>query len=191
MARLLYTAIASLDGYTVDAGGDFSWAAPDHEVHHAVNDLLRSVGTHLYGRRSYEVMAAWDTAGDDEDDQPAIRDFARVWRGADKVVYSTTLDPATFAGTAGPRTRLERDFDPETVRALVRDAEADVAVGGATLAAHALRAGLVDELQLFVVPVVVGGGTAYLPDGVRLGLRLLEERRFASGVVFLRYAVRS
>ncbi|MEO7234729.1 MAG: dihydrofolate reductase family protein [Lapillicoccus sp.] len=191
MARLLYTAIASLDGYTVDADGDFSWAAPDHEVHLAVNDLLRGVGIYLYGRRIYEVMTAWETMGDDEDDQPAIRDFARVWRGADKVVYSSTLDPATFAGTAGPRTRLEQAFDPQTVRALVRDAEADVAIGGPTLAAHALRAELVDDLQLFLVPVVVGGGTAFLPDGVRLGLRLLEERRFASGVVFLRYAVGS
>jgi len=191
VGRLVYTAIASLDGYTVDADGDFSWAAPDHEVHVAVNDLVRDVGTYLYGRRIYDVMSSWETAGDDEDDQPAIRDFAQIWRRAAKVVYSTTLGSDAFAAQAGPRTRLERRFGPPAVRALADAADHDVAVGGPTLAAHALRAGIVGEIQLFLVPTVVGGGTACLPDGVRLGLSLLEERRFASGVVFLRYAVRS
>lgn len=191
MGRLVYTAITSLDGYVVDADGDFSWAAPDHEVHVFVNDLVRAVGTHLYGRRMYQVMSAWETVGDDEDDQPAIRDFAHFWRRADKIVYSTTLDPAAFAAQVGPRTRLERRFDPATVRAMTDAAGGDVAIGGPTLAAHAMRAGIVDELQLLVVPTVVGGGTAYLPDGVCVGLSLQEERRFASGVVFLRYAMRS
>lgn len=194
MGRLIYTAIASLDGYTVDADGDCSWAAPDEEVRAAVNDLLRDVGTHLHGRRIYEVMAAWETAGDDEDDEddePVIRDFAPLWRRAAKVVYSTTLDPVAFAAQAGPRPHLEPVFDPAVVRAQVEVADHVVGIGGPTLAAHALHAGIVDELQLVVVPTVVGGGTAYLPDGVRLGLRLIDERRFAGGAVLLRYATGS
>jgi dihydrofolate reductase len=191
MARLLYSSIASLDGYVVDAGGDFTWAAPDAEVHAFVNDLERPVGTYLYGRRMYEVMSYWETAGDDPDDDPESRDYAKLWRRADKVVYSTTTDPAAFAASAGPRTRLEPRFDVGEVRRLVDTAERDVSVGGPTLAAHALRAGIVDEVQVLVVPEVVGGGTAYLPDGVRLRLALLDERRFAGGVVFLRYALRS
>lgn len=191
MGRLVYTAIASLDGYTVDADGDCSWAAPDEEVRAAVNDLLRDVGTHLHGRRIYEVMAAWETAGDDEDDEPVIRDFAPLWRRAAKVVYSTTLDPVAFAAQAGPRPHLEPVFDPAVVRAQVEVADHVVGIGGPTLAAHALHAGIVDELQLVVVPTVVGGGTAYLPDGVRLGLRLIDERRFAGGAVLLRYATGS
>jgi len=194
VGRLIYTAIASLDGYTVDADGDCSWAAPDEEVRAAVNDLLRDVGTHLHGRRIYEVMAAWETAGDDEDDEddePVIRDFAPLWRRAAKVVYSTTLDPVAFAAQAGPRPHLEPVFDPAVVRAQVEVADHVVGIGGPTLAAHALHAGIVDELQLVVVPTVVGGGTAYLPDGVRLGLRLIDERRFAGGAVLLRYATGS
>ena len=183
MARLVYTGITSLDGYTVDADGSFAWATPDEEVHAFVNDLERRVGTYLYGRRLYETMRVWQTMPEDEG--PAeVRDYARVWRGADKVVYSATLGEVDT-----PRTRLERDFDSAAVRSLVDAADRDVTVGGATLAATALRAGLVDELHQFLHPVVVGGGTPYLPTGVRLELELLDERRFVSGVVHLHHRV--
>jgi dihydrofolate reductase len=181
MAKLGYTAITSLDGYVADAEGRFDWSAPDEEVHAFVNDLQRGVGTYLYGRRMYEVMRVWETlplAGE----PPVMRDFAEVWRAADKVVYSTTLE-----GAATARTRIERDFDPEAVRRLKASASADLAVSGPHLAAQALKAGLVDECQLFLNPVVVGGGIQALPDGLRLELELLDERRFAGGVVYLRY----
>jgi len=174
---LIYSAIASLDGYTADADGKFDWAAPDEEVHAFVNDLERGIGTYLYGRRMYEVMLYWETfAGP----SPVGRDFAAIWRSADKIVYSTTLRTASSA-----RTRIESRFDPEAVRALKQ--RGDVSVGGPGLAASAIRAGLVDEYQLFVTPVVVGGGTSVFPDGVRAGLDLVDQRRFASGVVYLRY----
>jgi dihydrofolate reductase len=185
MANLVYSAIASLDGYVADANGNFDWAAPDEEVHAFVNDLERPVGTYLYGRRMYEVMAVWQTLS--LDDEPAVmRDFAELWRAADKIVYSRTLDEVTT-----PKTRLERDFDPEAVRRLKDTAASDLGVGGPGLAAEALAAGLVDEIGLFLTPVIVGGGTRALPDGVRLDLELLEERRFASGVVYIRYRVRN
>lgn len=166
-----------------DANGDFDWSAPDAEVHAFVNDLERDAGTYLYGRRLYGVMAAWETM--QLEDQPAVaREFARIWRAAEKVVYSTTLDaPRT------PKTRIERAFDPEKVRQMKAAAERDLTVGGPTLAAQALRAGLVDELRLFLSPIAVGGGTPALPEGVRLALELLEKRRFPSGVVYLRYRV--
>ena len=183
MARLVYAGITSLDGYTVDAEGSFAWAEPDEEVHAFVNDLQRHLGTYLYGRRLYETMRAWQTVPEDEG-QDEMRDFGQVWRSADKVVYSSTLSDVST-----PRTRLEHDFDPATVRALVDDADRDVSVGGATLAATALRAGIVDELHQFLHPVVVGGGTPYLPAGVRLDLELLDERRFAGGVVHLHHRV--
>ena len=179
MAKLIYSAIASLDGYTADADGNFDWAAPGDEVHAFVNDLERPVGTYLYGRRMYEMMVPWETMADE---RPVMRDFAEIWRAADKIVYSRTLDSASSA-----RTRIERAFDPEAVRALKASAERDLTVGGAELAGHALRAGVVDEVQLYLNPVVVGGGKRALPDGVRLGLELLDERRFGSGVVYLRY----
>ena len=180
---LVYTGITSLDGYTVDADGSFAWAAPDDEVHAFVNDLERGVGTYLYGRRLYETMRVWQTVP--EDDGPEVaRDFGRVWRAADKVVYSATLSDVST-----PRTRLERHFDPSVVRALVDAADRDASVGGATLAATALRAGIVDELHQLLHPVVVGGGTPYLPAGVHLDLELLDERRFASGVVHLHHRV--
>ena len=181
MAKLIYPGIMSLDGYTEDAEGTFDWSAPDEEVHAFINDLERPVGTYLYGRRMYEVMAAWETMPLD-DEPPAIRDFAQIWRAADKVVYSRTLDAASTA-----RTRIERDFDPDAIRQMKASASEDLAVGGPDLAAHAIAAGLVDEFQLFVTPVVVGGGKRYLPDHVRLDLALLDERRFGGGVVFLRY----
>ncbi len=184
MGRLVYSVIMSLDGYVDDAEGGFAWAMPDEEVHAYLNDLMRPIGTHLYGRRLYAVMAGWQTLGTSPEESAVTRDFGELWRGADKVVYSTTLDAVST-----PRTRLERSFDPDAVRALVAASDRDVLVGGPGLAEHALRAGLVDEIGVVVAPVVVGGGTAYLPDRLRLDLRLLEERRFANGFAALRYAV--
>jgi dihydrofolate reductase len=181
VARLIYSAITSLDGYVADEHGNFDWAEPDEEVHRFLNELERPVGTYLYGRRMYEVMVLWETV--DVADQPAhVRDFAEIWRAADKVVYSKTLEAVSSA-----RTRIEREFDPAVVRQLKATAARDLTVGGPELAGQALAAGLVDELHLFVAPVVVGGGARALPDGVRLELELLDERRFASGVVHLRY----
>ena len=172
---LVYSALASLDGYIADADGRFEWAAPDAEVHAFVNDLERGVTTMLLGRRMYEVLAVWETMDEPE---PEMRDFAEIWRAADKVVYSRTLSEVSSA-----RTRIEREFDPEAVRRI----DGVVSIGGPELAGHAFRAGLVDELQLFLSPVLVGGGTAALPDGVRRDLELVEERRFGNGFVFLRY----
>jgi dihydrofolate reductase len=184
MARLIYSAIASLDGYVNDEDGRFDWSAPDEEVHAFVNDQERPVGTYLYGRRLYDVMAVWETMSMDGE-PPVMRDYQEIWRGAEKVVYSRTLDAART-----PRTRIERDFDPAAVRALKDSAGADLTIGGAELAGQALRAGLVDEVALFLSPVAVGGGTPALPHGVRLDLELLAERRFSGGVVHLRYATR-
>ena len=184
MARLVYSVIASLDGYVADANDDFSWAAPSPEVHRAVNDLEASVGTYLYGRRMYDVMAAWqDMPGLDEADA-AIRDFATIWQSANKVVYSTTLDTVTT-----PRTQLERVFDARAVRDKVDELDRDVSIGGPTLASHALRAGIVDELHQFVVPVIVGAGTSCWPIGARLALNLRGEHRFTDGTVHLHYRV--
>jgi dihydrofolate reductase len=183
MADLIYAALASLDGYIEDEGGKFDWAEPDEEVHSFVNELERGIGTYLYGRRLYETMAVWETWP--LEDQPEyIRDFAELWRAADKIVYSRTLETA-----ATPRTRIERDFDPDAVRRLKEEAEGDLAVGGAELAGQAFRAGLVDELHLFLAPVVVGGGKRALPDGLRLPLELVDERRFDSGFVHLHYRI--
>lgn len=185
MAALTYNSIASLDGYVADPDGSFDWAEPDAEVHQYVNEQEAGVGTYLYGRRLYETMAVWDTDDWLAGEPPLMHDYARIWRGADKVVYSTTLESVSTA-----RTRLERSFDPAAVRELVERADREVGVGGPTLAAAALRAGLVDECSVFVVPVVVGGGLPWLPGGLRLDLELTEERRFGSGVVLLRYRVR-
>jgi dihydrofolate reductase len=184
VADLIYSAIASLDGYIADENGDFEWGAPGEEVHAFINELERPVGTYLYGRRMYEVMRVWETPEALPDATPAMLEFADVWRAADKVVYSRTLENVTTE-----RTRLERDFDVDAVRELKASAERDMTVAGPDLAAHALRAGLVDEYQLFVAPVLVGGGTRSLPDGVRMDLELVEERRFANGFVYLRYRV--
>jgi len=182
VAELIYAMIASLDGYVADEHGKFDWAAPDEQVHAFVNDLERAVGTHLYGRRMHEVMIPWETM---DDPAPVMRDYAEIWRAADKVVYSKSLETVST-----PRTRLERDFDPDAVRQLKETALQPLSIGGPTLAAEALRAGLVDECHLFLNPVVVGAGTAALPDGVRMGLQLLDERRFDGGVVYLRYSTR-
>ncbi len=185
MARLIYSAIASLDGYVADEQGNFEWAAPDEEVHAFVNDLERPIGTYLYGRRMYDVMAAWETMPTDAGQPGVMRDFAQIWRAADKVVYSTTLEEVSTA-----RTRVEREFDADAIGRMKDAADRDLSVGGPGLAGQALKAGLVDELQLFLVPAVVGGGTRALPDGVRLDLDLLDERRFGSGMIYLRYHVR-
>jgi dihydrofolate reductase len=179
VGRLIYMAIPSLDGYVNDEQGKFDWAMPDAEVHAFVNDLERPIGTHLYGRRMYETLAFWETL---ESDHPVMRDFARVWRAADKVVYSRTLEAVSSA-----RTRIEREFDPDAVRAL----PGDISIGGPTLAAEAFRAGLVDECHLLLNPVVVGGGTPALPRDLRLDLELLGQRRFSGGVVHLHYRSRA
>ena len=185
MAKLIFSAITSLDGYVADEHGDFGWGEPDEQVHAFVNELERPIGTHLYGRRLYEVMAAWGTM--ELDDLPQVmRDYALIWRATDKIVFSSTLEEAST-----DRTRIERRFDADEVGRLVRASGSDVAIGGPTLAARAFEAGLIDECQLIVAPVVVGGGTRALPDGVRLDLDLLSERRFDGGMVHLRYARRA
>jgi len=182
LAKLIYSAITSLDGYVADEDGNFDWSGPDEEVHSFVNDLERPIGTYLYGRRMYEVMVAWETPQTFADQSPVTQDFAELWRAADKIVYSRTLETASSA-----RTRIERDFDPEAVRQIKAAAERDISVGGPDLAAEAFRAGLVDECHLFLTPIVVGGGKRSLPDNVRLELELLDERRFGNGVVHLHY----
>jgi dihydrofolate reductase len=182
VAKLIYATIASLDGYVADSAGNFDWAEPDEEVHRFVNDLERPIGTYLYGRRMYDVMRYWDTPEAVVDQQPFVIEYIELWRAADKVVYSTTL-----AEVSSARTRIERSFDPESVRRLKATSERDLSVGGPHLAAEAIRHGLVDEFRLFAVPVIVGGGTRWLPDGVHVRLELLDERRFANGVVHLHY----
>ena len=183
MATLSFSALASLDGVIADDQGRFDWAEPDAEVHAFVNDLERPVGTHLYGRRMYEVMVWWETL-DLADVPPHIRDYAEVWRNADKIVYSRTLPSVSSA-----RTRLEREFDPDAVRRLKEEAGRDLSIAGPGLAAHALAAGLVDEVHLLLSPHVVGGGRRVVPDGVHLPLELVDERRFGTGTVYLRYRV--
>ena len=178
-SRLIYSALASIDGYVEDERGKFDWAAPDEEVHAFVNDLERPIGTHLYGRRMYETMVFWETM---DDEHPVMRDYAQIWRAAEKVVYSRSLEAASSA-----RTRIEREFDPAAVRKLKESAASDLSIGGPELAVEAIMAGLVDEYHFFVAPVLVGGGKRALPDGVRLDLELLDERRFSGGFVYLRY----
>ena len=182
MGKLIYSAITSLDGYIEDEDGKFDWAEPDEEAHAYINDLERPVGTYLYGRRMYEVMAVWETDPTLAEQSPLLRDFAELWQAADKIVYSRTLEAVSTA-----RTRIDRTFDPEAVRRMVASAERDLTVGGPNLAAAAFQAGLVDECQLFLAPVVVGGGKRALPDDVLLKLELLGERRFGDGMVHLRY----
>jgi dihydrofolate reductase len=182
MAKLIYATQTSLDGYINDDQGKFGWARPDQEVHTFFNELERPIGTYLYGRRMYETMRYWQDPEDIEAQAHHIRDYAEIWQAADKVVYSRTLDSAST-----PRTRIESEFDPDAVREMKEAADAELGVGGAALAAEALRAGLVDQLDQVVYPVIVGGGTHWLPDDLRLDLELLEERRFAGGAVHLRY----
>jgi dihydrofolate reductase len=186
MAKLIYTALMSLDGYIADEDGNFDWAAPDEEVHSFVNDLERPVGTYLLGRRMYEVMAYWETAHTLADQPSFSQDFAKIWQATDKIVYSKTLETVSSA-----RTRIERDFDPEAVWRLKAHVGRDITVGGPDLAGQAIQAGLVDECHLILAPVVVGGGTRALPEGVRLELELLDERRFGNGMVHVHYRTRT
>ena len=186
MAKLIYSAITSLDGYVADEAGNFDWSEPDEEVHTFINDLERPIGTYLYGRRMYEVMLPWETAHALPDLPAHGRDFTAVWQAADKIVYSTTLQTVSSA-----RTRIENEFDPEAVRRMKAASARDISVGGPDLAGQAIKAGLVDELHLFVSPILVGGGKQSFPDTVRLNLDLLDERRFGNGVVHLRYRTRA
>ncbi len=182
MAKLIYATITSLDGYTEDKVGRFDWGAPDEQVSSFVNDLERSAGTYLYGRRMYETMLFWETVQDLADEPPCVRDFTEMWKAADKIVYSKSLEAVSSA-----RTRIVREFDPGVIQGMKSTLERDITVAGPNLAAQAFRAGLVDECQLFVTPIVLGGGKPSLPNDVRLELELLGERRFRSGVVFLHY----
>jgi dihydrofolate reductase len=185
MANLIYTTIASVDGYIADEDGRFDWAKPDEEVHTFINDLERAVGTYLLGRRMYEVLAYWEDPPALDEQPSFVQEFAEMWQAAEKVVYSKTLETAPTA-----RTRIERDFDPEAIRQLKAQSDRDLAVGGPELAAQAIGAGLVDDYQMFVVPVVVGAGKQSLPRDVRIELELLDERRFQNGTVFLHYRTR-
>ncbi|GGF18010.1 dihydrofolate reductase family protein [Subtercola lobariae] len=182
MGKLIYSSIMSVDGFTVDAAGHFNWSAPDEVLHAFVNEVSRPLGTYLYGRRMYGVMSVWQTL--DTADEPAVMaDYQAIWRAADKIVYSSTLtEPST------PRTRIEPFFDADAVWALKQSTDADISIGGPGIAAHAIRAGLVDEYQLFVSPIAVGGGTPFFPSDARVPLTLLDHRRFEAGAVYLRYA---
>ena len=182
MGKLIYSAITSLDGYVADTEGNFDWAAPDEEVHAFVNDHERAIGTHLYGRGMYEVMRFWETVDPTNSSEPVMADYAGIWQKADKIVYSTTLEEVTTE-----RMRLERDFDPEAVRELKESSEGDISIGGPGLAGAAIKAGLVDDYHVFLNPIIVGGGKAWLPDDARVGLELVDEHRFRNGVVYLHY----
>jgi len=185
MARLIYSAISSLDGYIEDMDGKFDWAMPDEQVHRFINDLERTAGTHLYGRRMYETMMVWETDPNLAADSPLMRDFAEIWQAANKIVYSKTLKAVSTR-----KTQIERNFDSEAIRQMKETAEHDILIGGPSLAAHAFRAGLIDECHLFLTPIILGGGKPSLPNNVRLELELVEERRFGNGMVFLRYRTR-
>jgi len=182
MGKLIYSMITSLDGYVSDKDGNFGWGAPDEELHEFVGELSREIGTYLYGRRMYETMVYWETAHTDPDQPPYIKDYARIWQATDKIVYSTTLTEVT-----SERTRIERSFDPDAVRKLKAESDLDITVDGPHLAAQAIRAGLVDEYQLYVAPAIVGGGNRFFPDDVTADLELLDERRFTNNVLYLRY----
>jgi dihydrofolate reductase len=186
MARLIYSSIASLDGYVADGDGNFDWAAPDEEVHTYVNDLERQISMYLYGRRMYEVMVYWETAHTVADQPKFVQEFAEIWQAAEKIVYSKTLQAVSSA-----RTRIERHFDPEAVRTMKAAAGRDLSVGGPELATQAMKAGLVDECHLFVAPIIVGGGKQSFPDRFRMTLELLDERRFSNGVIHLHYRTRT
>jgi dihydrofolate reductase len=186
MGKLIYFGTTSLDGYIEDASGNFDWSAPDDEVHAFINDRVRSIGTFLQGRLMYEVMTVWETDTSLAESSPIAGDFAQIWQCVDKIVYSTALDQVVTS-----RTTLERRFDPERLKSLKAETAGDIGVGGSSLAAEVWRAGLVDECELFVVPWIVGGGKSALPEGMHLPLELVDQRRFGSGVIYLRYAVKS
>jgi len=185
VAKLIYSMMQSLDGYVADAAGNFDWAEPDESVHRFANQLQRGIGTNLLGRRMYEVVLAWETLGTQGDEPAYVAEFGELWRASDKVVYSTTLETVSAS-----RARLERAFDADAVRRMKDELASDISISGPTLAAQAIAAGLVDEYQLFVVPVVVGGGMRCLPDGIRVDLELVEVRRFDNGSVYVRYSAR-
>lgn len=182
MAKLIYSMLTSLDGYAAAADGNLGYGAEDPAVHTFLNDLFRPVGTYLYGRRMYETMVYWETAHTEPDQPSHILQYARDWQAAEKVVYSTTL-----AAVSSARTRIERSFDADTVRAMKAAADRDLTVDGPNLAAQAIAAGLVDEYHLFITTTAVGGGTRFFPDGVRLDLELVDQRAFPSGVIYARY----
>jgi len=182
MAHLIYSAISSLDGYIEDVNGQFDWAAPDEEVHQFINNLERAAGVYLLGRRMYETALVWETDPALAEHSPITQDYAQIWQAANKIVYSKTLEAVSTR-----KTQLERNFDPEAIRRLKEAVKEDILIGGPGLAAHAFQSGLIDECQLFLTPIIVGGGKKSLPDNIRLELALLEERRFRNGVVFLRY----
>jgi dihydrofolate reductase len=184
MAKLIYVSNVSLDGYFEDEHGSFDWTAPDDDLFAFITDLVRPVGTYLYGRRLYDTMAPWEADPALAAQSELMADFANVWQAADKVVYSTTLDAVSTA-----KTRLEHNFDPASVRDMKASAISDLTVGGSDLAAHALRAGLVDECHLFIRPVLIGGGKPALPSDTRSELELLDDRRLSNGVVYLRYRI--
>lgn len=184
VSKLIYSAIISIDGYIEDRAGNFDWSTPDEEVHTFINELERPIGTYLYGRRMYETMRYWETTGTEPDQPPFIREFAMIWRAAEKIVYSRSLPAPTTA-----RTRIERAFDPAAVAEMKATSARDLTIGGAELAAVAIAAGLIDECHLFVCPILLGGGKPALPDGVRAAARLLDEHRFGCGVVHLHYAL--
>jgi dihydrofolate reductase len=185
MANLIYSAIASLDGYIADADGKFDWAEPDDEVHSFINDLDRTIGTYLLGRRMYEVLTYWEDPPALDRQPPYVREFAEIWQAAEKIVYSRTLETVSTA-----RTRIERHFDPEAIRQLKAQSKRNLTVGGPELAAQAIAAGLVDDYELFVVPILVGAGKPFLPSKTRIELELLDERRFRNGTVFMHYGTR-
>jgi dihydrofolate reductase len=185
MAHLIYSAISSLDGYIEDKDGNFDWAMPGEEVHTFINNLERTVGTYLLGRRMYEIMMVWETDPNLAADSPLMQDFAQAWQAADKIVYSKTL-----ASTSTRKTKIERNFDPEAIKQLKKTAQHDISIGGPELAAHAFQSGLIDECHLFLTPIIVGGGKPSLPDNVLLELELLAERRFSNGTVYLHYQAR-
>ena len=186
MAKLIYSMLMSLDGYVEDEHGRFGWGAPnDAELHAYINALAAPLGTYLYGRRMYETMVFWETAHTLPDQPPFVLDWARQWQAAEKIVYSNSLTASRSA-----RTRIERVFDPEVVRGLKAEVDRDLCIAGPQLAGEAIKAGLVDEFQMIVCPVVVGGGKRFFPDNVRVELKLIEERRFGNGAVVLRYQPR-
>jgi dihydrofolate reductase len=186
LARLIYSAIASLDGFVADANGEFDWAVPDDEVHAFINDIERPIGTYLYGRRMYETMVAWEHPETFADQRPVMQEYAEIWKAAEKIVYSRTL-----ANVSSARTRMERELDVDAVRRLKASARRDISVGGPELAAQMIGAGLVDECALFLTPIIVGGGSSALPREVRAKLELIGERRFGNGMVYIRYHIMS
>ncbi len=185
MARLIYSALASLDGYIEDQNGNFDWAMPDEEVHAFINNLERTAGTYLLGRKMYETLMVWETDPSLAADSPLMQDYAQIWQAAEKIVYSKTL---TTVPTR--KTTLEQNFDPARIKALKKTAQQNIVIGGPNLAAHAFSEGLIDEFHLFLMPIVLGGGKPCLPDNLRLGLELLAERRFQNGTVYLHYQIK-